>query len=132
MLTALDLPITVYAATEKDWYRKPQRGMWDAMLGELKGEVDLEESWLVGDAAGRKGDFSDSDRMWAVGVGIVFFTPEEFFLGRKKDEKIVDTGASSCDEGDDDEEEGEDKKAKEKEQKEEEAEKEGGNCGTQQ
>lgn len=101
VLAALDLPITVYAATARDGYRKPGTGMWSVATRDLKGDVDLDGSYLVGDAAGRKGDFSDSDKMWAAGVGIGFFTPEEFFLGRKKDEKIVDAGASSCDEDED-------------------------------
>ncbi|KAI5854308.1 polynucleotide kinase 3 phosphatase-domain-containing protein [Tricharina praecox] len=108
VLAGLDLPIvTVYAATEKDGYRKPEKGMWDVVVKELQGEVDMNASWLVGDAAGRKGDFSDSDRKWAQGVGIGFFTPEEFFLGKEKDEKIADAGASSCDEdeGEDEDEE---------------------------
>jgi len=96
----------VYTATARDGYRKPSTGMWSVATRELKGDVDLDGSYLVGDAAGRKGDFSDSDKMWAAGIGIGFFTPEEFFLGRKKDEKIVDAGASSCDE---DENEDEDK-----------------------
>jgi len=42
--------------------------------------VDLEGSVFVGDAAGRKGDFSCSDRDLATNVGILFKTPEEFFL----------------------------------------------------
>jgi len=68
----LDLPISLYAATEKDMYRKPRTGMWDELLGDFDlkvSEVDLENSIFVGDAAGRpaaatgvKGDFSCSDR----------------------------------------------------------------------
>jgi bifunctional polynucleotide phosphatase/kinase len=36
----------------------------------------MEVSYYVGDAAGRPGDHSDSDRKWALNVGLPFFTPE--------------------------------------------------------
>ena len=50
---------------------------------------DLKQSLYVGDASGRekgwapgkKKDFSDSDRKFAMNVEIDFKTPEEFFLG---------------------------------------------------
>ena len=54
----LDLPISVYAATAQDNYRKPRTGMWKAMVEDegLGGYdmVDLEGSFYVGDAAGRE------------------------------------------------------------------------------
>lgn len=68
----LDLPISLYAATARDQYRKPRPGMWNALLEDyaLAGDaVDHDKSIFVGDAAGRqgvhggpKGDFSCSDR----------------------------------------------------------------------
>lgn len=36
-------------------------------------------SFFVGDAAGRPRDHNDSDRKWALNVGIPFFTPEVMF-----------------------------------------------------
>ena len=57
VLRQLDLPISVYAATESDGYRKPRIGMWQEMLGDYKLEreesIDLKQSFYVGDAAGR-------------------------------------------------------------------------------
>lgn len=50
-------------------------------------EIDLAESMYIGDAAGRpavgkkKKDFSFSDRLFALNIGVKFLTPEEHFLG---------------------------------------------------
>ena len=73
MLPQLDIPISVYAATGQDKYRKPRTGMWHELLEdydlEETGSVDMEGSVFVGDASGRpKTDFrpkdhSSSDRL---------------------------------------------------------------------
>jgi bifunctional polynucleotide phosphatase/kinase len=90
---ALDLPMSLYAATEYDIFRKPRVGMWEQLTKDYglsgDGDVDLEKSIFVGDAAGRTGDpkagvkkdHSCSDRDFAANVGIGFMTPEEFFSG---------------------------------------------------
>lgn len=72
VLTQLDLPISVYAATSHDRYRKPRVGMWEELLEDYDLEsaeaVDLDNSFFVGDAAGRLAiggrpkDFSCGDR----------------------------------------------------------------------
>lgn len=90
-LSQLDLPMSVYAATSNDHYRKPRIGMWS----ELKDDYDLDApdainmtaSFYIGDAAGREKtdkrqkDHATSDRDLASNIGINFQTPEEFFLG---------------------------------------------------
>lgn len=57
VLSQLDLPISVYAATARDQYRKPRIGMWQEVLEdydlESAGLVDLDNSFFVGDAGGR-------------------------------------------------------------------------------
>lgn len=58
VLSQPDLPITVYAATGRDEYRKPRVGMWrelleDHDLGSVD-SVDLKNSFFVGDAGGRE------------------------------------------------------------------------------
>ncbi|KAI9664569.1 MAG: hypothetical protein M1821_006015, partial [Bathelium mastoideum] len=93
VLNQLDLPVSIYAATEKDRYRKPRMGMWEELKAdhnlEAQDSIDLSNSVFIGDAGGRTGssksnvgkDFSCSDRDFAANVGIVFKSPEEFFLG---------------------------------------------------
>lgn len=67
----LDIPISIYAATEKDIYRKPRTGMWTELLDDYgihPKDVDIGCSIFVGDAGGREAlngqpkDFSCSDR----------------------------------------------------------------------
>lgn len=66
MMRQLDVPMSIYAATQYDEYRKPRMAMWKEFLDDYDldvGEgVDLQGSFFVGDAAGRPGDHSCSDR----------------------------------------------------------------------
>ncbi|GAO19179.1 hypothetical protein UVI_02014610 [Ustilaginoidea virens] len=97
ILGNLDIPVSIYAATEKDIYRKPRIGMWNEVCEDYDiraSEVDLKNSFFVGDAGGRMAglghtgegasplakDFSCSDRNFAHNVGIAYMTPEEYFL----------------------------------------------------
>lgn len=77
----LDLPMYVLAATEENNYRKPDIGMWEyykCTLNQFK-EIDMKTAVYVGDAAGRPGDHSDSDKKFAENIGIAFQTPEQYF-----------------------------------------------------
>ena len=47
----------------------------------------ISESYFVGDAAGRKGDFSDTDAVFASKLGLKFFTESEFFSSQKVNKK---------------------------------------------
>ncbi|GMM33389.1 polynucleotide 3'-phosphatase [Saccharomycopsis crataegensis] len=66
--------------------RKPNTGMWDQLMKDLSIKevvntaVDFGSSIFIGDAAGRKKDFSDSDKQFAENIGIKFSTPDDFFV----------------------------------------------------
>lgn len=91
----------VYVSKNYDMYRKPNIGLWSLMKDDLKSEFDQtklrisKRSFFVGDAAGRisasffrqkmypssrKGDFNDTDRKFALNIGIDFLTPEQFYF----------------------------------------------------
>ena len=76
-LNSLSVCPWLFCATQKDNYRKPETGMWDEMEKYIKCDRTL--SFYVGDAAGRKGDFSDSDLEFAKNLTIPFSTPEGFY-----------------------------------------------------
>ena len=73
-------------------FRKPRIGVWRLLTEQMNGDalVDMAASFYCGDAAGRdkdwqkgkKKDFSCSDRLLAVNLGLTFYTPEEYFLGQ--------------------------------------------------
>ncbi|XP_034557861.1 bifunctional polynucleotide phosphatase/kinase [Notolabrus celidotus] len=94
ILTTLKLPVQVFVATGPGIYRKPVMGMWNHLCEKANDgvTVDKAQSVFVGDAAGRpenwapgkkKKDFSCSDRLFALNIGLQFHTPEEYFLGWK-------------------------------------------------
>ncbi|XP_043939340.1 bifunctional polynucleotide phosphatase/kinase [Protopterus annectens] len=94
ILETLGVPMQVLVATGMGIYRKPVLGMWHYLCekGNDGITIDMNQSMYVGDAAGRppnwapghpKKDFSCSDRLFALNIGLDFFTPEEFFLGWK-------------------------------------------------
>ncbi|CEJ54495.1 hypothetical protein PMG11_00803 [Penicillium brasilianum] len=83
VMTQLDIPMSVYAATTDPEYRKPRLGMWREFQDDYDLDVsgiDLKNSFFVGDAAGRPGDHSNVDRGFGTNAGMAFKTPEEFFL----------------------------------------------------
>ncbi|XP_069461738.1 bifunctional polynucleotide phosphatase/kinase isoform X2 [Ambystoma mexicanum] len=95
IIEKLGVPVQVLVATGMGIYRKPALGMWHHLCQKANAgiKVDVEESVYVGDAAGRpanwapdrkKKDFSCSDRLFALNIGMKFSTPEEYFLGWKK------------------------------------------------
>ena len=76
-------PINFFISTETDHYRKPKTGMWDYFSKKTLVNIDYENSFYSGDAAGRHKDFSDSDRLFAHNIKIKFELPENVFLKHK-------------------------------------------------
>lgn len=95
VMAQLSIPIMLFAALEKDYYRKPAIGMLELFESQFNSNlvINRKESIFIGDAAGRlenpqkKGkstkDFSCSDYKFALNAGLQFKTPEELFLDDK-------------------------------------------------
>ena len=71
------------AIRKESRFRKPEPGMWDfsreRAINAGAPRVDQGASFFCGDAAGRPGDFSDTDLEFAKRVGLAFKTPEDVF-----------------------------------------------------
>ncbi|XP_026379968.1 polynucleotide 3'-phosphatase ZDP isoform X1 [Papaver somniferum] len=69
------------SAKGKDLFRKPNTGMWKLMEQQFNSgiPIDMDQSFYVGDAAGRKNDHSDADIKFAEAIGLKFYLPEDFF-----------------------------------------------------
>lgn len=82
------VPIQVFIAcglsygVPEDPFRKPKPGMWKIMEKEFNSglPVDMNQSFYVGDAAGRPDDHSDADIKFAQAIGLKFYVPEEYFI----------------------------------------------------
>ena len=79
---ALKIPIFTVIASKPNY--KPKKNMFDVLF--KNNTINKSESFFVGDALGRKIDFSDSDKMFADNIGIKCYSPEEIFF---KEEKII-------------------------------------------
>ncbi|PNY04135.1 polynucleotide 3'-phosphatase ZDP-like protein [Trifolium pratense] len=66
---------------EDDPFRKPEPGMWQLMEKHFNSgiTIDMDQSFYVGDAAGRESDHSDADIRFAEANGLKFYVPEEYF-----------------------------------------------------
>lgn len=72
----LQVPVFVCIAQNKEDY-KPNTIMFDNLVKTKK--INLDESFFVGDALGRKTDFSDSDKVFSENINIKYIAPEVFF-----------------------------------------------------
>ncbi|KAJ9153502.1 hypothetical protein P3X46_026931 [Hevea brasiliensis] len=81
------VPIQVFIAcgyshgNMEDPFRKPKPGMWWIMEKHFNSgiSIDMDNSFYVGDAAGRIDDHSDTDIKFAQAIGLKFFVPEDYF-----------------------------------------------------
>jgi bifunctional polynucleotide phosphatase/kinase len=81
----LNIPITALIAMKKD-FSKPNPHFF---LQNFKDEYDKKQSFYVGDAAGRDGDWSEKDKLFATNIGVNFYTPEEIFPLDKTKPKTI-------------------------------------------
>lgn len=77
VIKELALPVIIVVSFGEDEYRKPNVGMWNLLKDTFE---NIEYSFYVGDAAGRPGDFADTDKEFAGACGIPFYIPEQFFI----------------------------------------------------
>ena len=83
---SLEIPVFVVIATDKADY-KPNPILYETLVG--SSTVDKEMSFFVGDALGRKGDFADSDKVFAENIGLECHSPEEFFAVKQNQEHEI-------------------------------------------
>jgi bifunctional polynucleotide phosphatase/kinase len=86
VMQTLQIPVFIVVASDKCDY-KPNPILYDVLVGSVK--VNKEQSFFVGDALGRKGDWADSDKVFAQNIGLKCYSPEEFF-GAKHEPKAVE------------------------------------------
>ena len=80
VMTQLDIPLFIVIATEKCDY-KPNPILFDTLFD--NDGINKEESFFVGDALGRKSDFSDSDKAFAENIGVKWYSPEDIFANEQ-------------------------------------------------
>lgn len=78
-------PVLLHPEDKFSQMRKPEIGLYTEFMQDFKQKTNVKVDklcwqWYCGDAAGRKSDFSDSDKVFASKIGIPFRIPEEVFL----------------------------------------------------
>ena len=88
----LDIQFSIFISTINDKFRKPLTGAWQFFCEKKKIKVDYDNSFYVGDAAGRKynegHDHTNDDRNFAFNIKLKFFTPERFFDEPEKEHTL--------------------------------------------
>ena len=75
-LSSLNIPI-IYVIGMDKIIAKPNKSIFDLLLNNKK--WDKNKSFYVGDALGRKEDWSDVDKKFAENIGIKYYSPDEIF-----------------------------------------------------
>jgi len=76
LIKMLGLPVIALISLSDDQYRKPNVRMYKLLETLIP---NIKKVYYIGDAAGRKQDFSDSDKKFSQNTNMTFFTPEEIF-----------------------------------------------------
>lgn len=77
---ALGVNCSVFISCGYCTYRKPKSRMWTFWQEQSEIPHNHPNDRYIGDAAGRPGDYADSDLTFALNCNIRFETPEQFFL----------------------------------------------------
>ncbi|KAM0677112.1 hypothetical protein BDAP_002273 [Binucleata daphniae] len=88
LINKLDIPVIFIGALEKDYNRKPRIGMLDYIRG-IRSDIDTNNSFFVGDAAGRTKDHSDCNLKIAMNMKMRFYTPDEYFENKTEYLELV-------------------------------------------
>ena len=83
----LNIPIYILIAFNKDYY-KPNIALYEKFINQI-GNIDKDRSFFVGDALGRKDDFSNSDRLFAENIGIKWMAPEDIFYKKQEQQTLI-------------------------------------------
>ena len=86
-METLQIPVTIAIAFDKTEY-KPNKILFDTVVGTKA--WNKKSSFYVGDALGRKGDWSDSDAKFGEAIGIKTRTPEDLFAKKVSDAKVLE------------------------------------------
>ena len=78
-LSELKIPVRIYIATEQK-IKKPCPIMYMDYRDGKKLTSASDDSFYVGDALGRKEDWSDVDKLFAQKIKVPYYSPEQFFL----------------------------------------------------
>lgn len=77
VLSTLKIPSLISVGYE-DIDKKPNKTMFDIIIKNKK--IDMTKSFFVGDALGRQGDWSDSDKKFAENINIKnIYSPDDLF-----------------------------------------------------
>lgn len=85
VLEPLNIPMWVSIATDKSIY-KPNTVLFDTVIGAHA--WDPAKSLFVGDALGRRGDWSDCDKLFAMALKVSYTSPEEYFKGPVQNQQV--------------------------------------------
>ena len=78
VMKLLEIPLFIVIANDKSEY-KPNPILFNCLFDN---KINKLQSFFVGDALGRKSDYSDSDKIFAENIGIKWYSPEDIFTNK--------------------------------------------------
>jgi bifunctional polynucleotide phosphatase/kinase len=84
-LSESNIYLELYISIKNDKYRKPNTSFINILKDKYSGNI----LYYCGDALGRKNDFNDTDLKFALNLSINIKSPEEVFLNKPIENKII-------------------------------------------